>query len=293
MIRMINPVFRREVNTSLRRFKIYIAISVYIAVIVAVAALYLYSTMNLSYRYGFSPKDTIYMYALLSGFQLCLVLITTPALTASSISGERERQTLDLLLMTKMTPKAIILGKLFSSIGIIILLSFATMPVFALLFYFGGVSLLLLLCLELFFVVVACMVGSISIFLSTVFKKTVMSMVVVYLIIGFLCIGTLLIATIFNRIYWGYYETEPSAFIKFLMFLPNPGIGFLSVIDSQIGSNLTNDFFNIGYNVTTNVSPVTAFFADKFWILNVAFNVFVTILFTWLATVFVKKPTKK
>jgi ABC-type transport system involved in multi-copper enzyme maturation permease subunit len=74
-------------------------------------------------------------------FLLTLItLILAPASTAGSISLEREKQTLDLLITTPISSLAIVLGKLLSALSWILLLLLASIPVVALVFTFGGVG---------------------------------------------------------------------------------------------------------------------------------------------------------
>ncbi|MFQ9208670.1 MAG: ABC transporter permease [Clostridium fessum] len=61
-----------------------------------------------------------------------------PALTASSISGERERQTLELMLTTTMEPRDMVLGKLASSLVTMLVLAVSALPVQALVFVYGA-----------------------------------------------------------------------------------------------------------------------------------------------------------
>ena len=50
------------------------------------------------------------LYTFVSSIEFIMLLFIMPALTASSISGERERQTLELMLTTTMEPRDMVLG---------------------------------------------------------------------------------------------------------------------------------------------------------------------------------------
>ena len=52
------------------------------------------------------------MYELVATIEFVLLVFLSPAVTAASISGERERQTLDLMLSTQMTAAQVVVGKL-------------------------------------------------------------------------------------------------------------------------------------------------------------------------------------
>ncbi len=73
-------------------------------------------------------------------FMLVLVLFIVPGLTASAVTGERERQTLVPLQVTLMRPRSIVLGKIGSAAAFVILLVVATSPMLALAYLIGGVS---------------------------------------------------------------------------------------------------------------------------------------------------------
>ena len=79
--------------------------------------------------------------------------------------GERERKTLDLLLTTHLSPWKIILGKLGSSLCLIFLISFSTLPVIGLVLIYGGITLVNLFQLILNLVITGIFIGSIGIFL--------------------------------------------------------------------------------------------------------------------------------
>ena len=72
--------------------------------------------------------------------QTLMIAILAPASTAGTISGERERQTLDLLAVTPISSVAIVVGKLLSALTWVFVLITASIPVAALVFVYGGVA---------------------------------------------------------------------------------------------------------------------------------------------------------
>lgn len=181
---MINPVLRREAKTTLRNWKIFYAVAGYVLIVTIVAAIAIWQLMYNSYNASFDPASMINVYIGLTVLQLVLVLLMTPAFTAGSISGERERQTLDLLLVTKMSPLSIVIGKFLSGLSLIALTIISTMPIFALIMYFGGTSISYIFAVTAYMLLICGAFGAISIFFSTVFKKTVTSMVFTYICTG-------------------------------------------------------------------------------------------------------------
>jgi len=122
-------------------------------------------------------------------------MLVGPVFLAGAVTGERERQTLDLLLTTTITPWQILWGKLFTGLRVsTVLTSFLLWPV-------------LLACLMvsdywrhlpqvggyLTVVILTCLTTAIvALFCSVLFKKTSTSLMTTYLVIGTLfCVPVL------------------------------------------------------------------------------------------------------
>jgi hypothetical protein len=73
--------------------------------------------------------------------QLVLLAMLSPALTTSAVSGERERQSFEMLLTTHLAPAELIFGKFGFAASFIMLSLFSTIPLEAIVFFLGGVSL--------------------------------------------------------------------------------------------------------------------------------------------------------
>jgi ABC-type transport system involved in multi-copper enzyme maturation permease subunit len=117
---------------------------------------------------------------MLTYIQLGLILFITPGLTAGAISSEREKQTLNILLTTAQTSFQIIFGKLTSSIAFLLLLLIAGLPIYSMVFLFGGVSPGQLGIIFLYFFLTMLAIGSIGIMYSTIIRKTIVSMIATY-----------------------------------------------------------------------------------------------------------------
>jgi len=119
-----------------------------------------------------------------------LVAVLAPAFTTGAISLEREKQTLDLLVTTPLSSLGLVVGKLGSALAYVFLLIFASLPMAAVVFLFGGVgpddllrAYVLLICFAIGF-------GAIGLFISAVVKRTQVATVLTYLTILALTAGT-------------------------------------------------------------------------------------------------------
>ena len=298
---MMNPVLRREAITSLRGWRNYAVITFYLALTTGCVALFMYFSAYESYDFSFDPYNMVILYGLLCAVQMGLIVLAVPALTAGSISGERERQTLDLLLVTKMSPLSIVVGKLLSSMAFVLLLIVGTLPVFGVVFYFGGVEILDVLQMMGFMLATAFLVGAISVFFSCIYKRTVVSIMLVYIAMGLLCFGTLTFV-IGTTAYYGFnYDTVQISIAQIILpLIPNPGVGFFSLIDSQLGTDAVSQISHYAFKMLhsgtlTPGTKVLRWIASNYWLTNIIFNLVVGTLFVGLAARFVRpgRETKR
>ncbi|MBR1736576.1 MAG: hypothetical protein IJ736_06115 [Firmicutes bacterium] len=181
---MMNPILRKEMKTSFRKHKIFTGTAIYVFAIMSLAAMIIIPGSILA-NDSSAPTVSMVAYGLVSALQLFLVYVIVPAISGSAISGERERQTLDTLLMTKMTGKDIVKGKLMSSLMVVGLMLFAAMPVYGVIFYYGGIDIIGFIMTMVFIMAHAFYVGNIALYLSAKMKKSIVATITTYaMIIG-------------------------------------------------------------------------------------------------------------
>jgi len=139
----IGPVFTQELVTSPRRLRFYAARAVYVAALLALVAtawLLLTGTQDVR-NVGDMARFGATVFQLLAPLQLALALFFSALLAASAVAQEKDRRTLVLLLMTRLSNSELVLGKLFSSLLQVFVFLAAALPLFLLLGLLGGVSL--------------------------------------------------------------------------------------------------------------------------------------------------------
>jgi ABC-type transport system involved in multi-copper enzyme maturation permease subunit len=127
---------------------------------------------------------------------LVMVVFLSPAFTAGTISGERERKTLDLLITTLIPVQSLVLGKLVSALAYMVLLILIALPIQSLALMFGGVILEEMLIGTLILLVTALLAGSVGVFVSSLLKSSIASTVLTYAAILLLTIGLPIVAGI-------------------------------------------------------------------------------------------------
>ena len=235
----INPILKNESKIGVRTFRFNLMVMLYVGIlsIMAMGAYYLINVDR--YGMGLDLSDfTVLNFALACG-QAVLLMFIVPVLTATSITGERERQTLDILLSTNLSPMKIVLGKLMSTVTKVTLLIISTMPIYAINFLVGGTSFNELIILTIFFISTTIYVGSIGIFMSTIFKTSKSSTVASLITVLFAVVGTLIIgAVVISRDYYNTIQNNNvSTYIinlPFWMYI-NPAIEFIYILIKQSG----------------------------------------------------------
>jgi ABC-2 type transport system permease protein len=190
-------VLSKELRTRMRGRRAALTITVYLLLIAGIGAVMLYMQQR-QFQYGFNASSASnmgsQMFAILSIFQLFLVIFMVPGLTGAAIAGERDRQTLDLLLGTQVSSLGIILGKILSSLSYVFILLLASLPIFSLAFLFGGVSPRQLGLSFIISLASALTLGTIGVFLSVIVRRGQIATVLAYSMTFLLLIGTAIAA---------------------------------------------------------------------------------------------------
>jgi ABC-type transport system involved in multi-copper enzyme maturation permease subunit len=180
-----NPIVSKEVRSRMRSWRAPLVLTAFLAVLSAVGyATYKASTPLVA---GTSNRGQVgvAVFAALAGTVMVLVALIVPGLVGGAISGERERQTLDLLLVTPVGPARIIAGKLASSLLFVLLLVTAALPMFSVVFILGGVDLGAVVAVVVVTLVTALALGGLAMLCSVLLRRTTSSTVSSY-IAGFM-----------------------------------------------------------------------------------------------------------
>ena len=178
----INPIVKKDLRVLSRSMKIAWGIFAYEAVlaIVFLFAIWLIFEEFSGYGYSSNYEAFVSLFPVISGIEFCIIALLMPILTATAISGEKERQTFDILLTTVMTPRAIIRGKVGSAVIRVMVFMIASIPLMALSFTIGGLSWFYLLITIIAFLIFAILTGSFGIFASTLTKKSITAIILTY-----------------------------------------------------------------------------------------------------------------
>ncbi|HVO42193.1 MAG TPA: hypothetical protein VMT34_06210, partial [Aggregatilineales bacterium] len=193
-----NPVVLKELRGRMRGPRAFVVLTVYLLLMSGFAALlYVLFTAQVS-AYGYAATGRIgqTLFIGVVGMELFLVTFIAPSFTASAITGERERQTYDLLRTTTLRASSLVIGKLTSALSYVMLLLLAAVPLQSIAFLFGGVTEIELVLSFAILVVTAVALGAVGIYFSALVQRSVTASVLTYAFALFVTLGLPLIAFI-------------------------------------------------------------------------------------------------
>ncbi|MED1781646.1 ABC transporter permease subunit [Brevibacillus fortis] len=195
--RFRNPVLFNEWKMRMRTNRSPWIILLYLLVLGAMTLTLIFFMTNGGNYYN--PNDTRELFMMLSVFQLGMICFVVPGLTAGVISGERERQTLSVLLTTNVSATRLILGKWLASLSFMTFLVITTIPLYAIVFLYGGISPAQVIKVFGFYVITMFGIGSIGVLMSTLIKRTGIATVVTYAVVFGYAIGSSILAEIIKE----------------------------------------------------------------------------------------------
>jgi ABC-2 type transport system permease protein len=193
----LNPVLARELKQRMRGRLTWLVITGYLAILALILRfVYLGASQSSSGAFAdplasASVGRSIFHWLLF--FMLMLVCFIVPGLTASAISGERERQTLVSLQVTLLRPRSIVLGKLLSSLAFTSLLVVASLPLLSVPFLVGGVSVTEVLKGVVMILLTAVVLACLAVACSALLRRTQAATVIAYGITAALTVGTFIV----------------------------------------------------------------------------------------------------
>jgi ABC-2 type transport system permease protein len=177
---VVNPLIVKDGLARVRTWRAPAIIALYLGLLGVFAWLAFTIQLTGFQRLSGFAQVASNVFTALAIVQLALVCLVAPAVAAGAVSGERERQTLDVLLVSCVPAFGIVWGKLVASVAFVLLLILAALPLFATVFLFGGVDGQQFLEAQVLTVTTAVAVAAVSLFLSALLRRTLAATVVAY-----------------------------------------------------------------------------------------------------------------
>ena len=139
---IIGPVFTREAAVVPRRPRHFVSRGIYalcLLLLTFTAWLVMTGTQRIL-NIGDMARFGSALFQILAPLQLALMLFLAAIQSASNVAIEKDRETLILLLMSRLSNSELVLGKLFASLLSIGVMLVTSLPIFMLIVLFGGTS---------------------------------------------------------------------------------------------------------------------------------------------------------
>lgn len=198
-----NPLLIKELRGRMRGWRPFAILSGYVLVMsLFVFVLYLFfATTQDSMSTPFTANQIgQYLFAGLTVIELILATLITPAATASAISGERERQTYEILRTTLVSAPTLVFGKLGVALLYVGTLLIAGIPLQSLAFLLGGVTPSEVVAAILLMGTTTVFFGSAGILFSALTRQTLSATVAAYGFALFSTVGSFLILIPIERL---------------------------------------------------------------------------------------------
>ncbi len=232
-----NPLIVKEMRERFRTKKTFWILALYLFVMGAILLGFMYiRQMDRSVM----PGENRELFILIAVIQYGMICFIAPALSAGAISGERERQTLNILLTTQLTAWRIITSKLFTSLAFVFLLVVASLPLYSFVFLYGGFSPVQLMTLVLFFATNIVFFGALGLFCSTWIKRTGVSTITAYGLAFFFVVGTGLLLLFLGSLYNELHPDDDPMKLWWMQVLAgfNPVMVMANILGEDFGPPL-------------------------------------------------------
>ncbi len=193
-IRALLPaaIMSKDLRLRMRGWRWAGVATLYVVILGAVAVTFLLQKYNPTAGSDGSNAPAlagIRLFQALSLIQLFLIVFVTPATVSGAISGERQHRTWDQLVLSRASTGAIVWGKLLAGIAFNLVLIAASLPLFSLVFLFGGIGPRDWIGPFAVFLVTVLLFGAISLLVSALTVRLTVSYMISTLVTLLLSVG--------------------------------------------------------------------------------------------------------
>lgn len=289
----LNPIVKKDVEVQSRSMKICWGVFAYELIL---ALVFFLAVMIIQEENRYSNNNIysalVWLYPILAVTQFMILGVVVPVRTASSISGEKERQTFDIMMTTSMTSFSVISGKVVSAIVQSMLFVAASMPVMALPFIIGGMSWSYLFWFLAVALLISFFAASIGILCSSLCRKSISAVIMsygFYLVFFLATVLPYILHMIFS--YSTYYQLANGPQVSYsyqenlyLFLLLNPAVYIVEFFARIMsGESVMNTICNVGSSVQVK-GPIRLVTTGHRWmIVSTILFLAVSVLFLLLA----------
>lgn len=239
MSRFKNPIYEKDrwsANRSRTFFFAVVGVNAIITIIAVIVFINMVWYMKTSSMTDYTAF--LQLYLTLAMAECLMIVLITPTLAGMGISQERENGNLEIFFSSGVTPYQVVFGKFVSCMNMLFVLLVTSLPVFSLVFVYGGIRMSNLIMMIVILLIVALEVCACSIMCSARAKSSAQAVVSAYGINLLIIAGTIFIHLAPSFLYQASYGESlgsPVAWYHYLL-LANPVVTFYGVLNVQAGS---------------------------------------------------------
>lgn len=200
---MLGPILAREWLVAPRRFRFYLQRVIFVLVLFSLVctAWALLAGIQSVRNVGDLSRFGLLVFQIVVPIELAVTMFLSAVSSASNVSQEKDRRTLVLLLLTRLSNVQIVLGKLASSLLSNASLILAALPLLLLIALLGGVSLFQVWMVTLVIAVTTMWCGALATMIAFWREKTFQTLAITFLMIaGWLVFCEVVAAGVIPRI---------------------------------------------------------------------------------------------
>jgi|GEM_PF-1235950 len=219
-----NPCIVAELRTRMRGTKGFTVMACYVlllSIVLLIAFSSVWESGSNSGTSGLLANRTTgrTMFQILTWFQMSLLALIVPAVSAGALTREVERKTIELLALTPLSPGRIVSGRHLAGFLYCMTMLVCTIPLAALCMSFGGISPLEITAVYVSLTAWCFLFAAVSVFFSSLLNGTAAAVLFSYAVVVGYTLGSVGLGgyMMFERLYYG------SAGEPFVLGLINPG----------------------------------------------------------------------
>ncbi len=288
-----NPITIKELRSRMRGGRAFVVLTIHVTILsLIVGLIYASFAFSSSTRSGANGRNAGQaVFAAVIFIEAFVALFVAPIFTAGAISGEKERQTYDILRTTLLSAKDLIRGKLFSALSYILLLLVAAIPLQSVAFFLGGISYEEVILSQIMLIVGSILFSTMGLYFSSVMRSTLASTVATLATGLFLTAGIPLLVAIFFSMAAPvlFMGSTPSDVTQALLIYGGIFLAALNLPASLIVSEFILLEEGTLWAFMQTLDGGTKIWIPSPWYLFIVVNLFLALSFFWLTVRRVKR----
>ncbi len=234
------------------------------------------------------------VFAAVLAIQVFLVIFIGPSFTSVSISGEKDRQTFDLLRTTLLPARSIVIGKLVSALAYVFLLIIVSIPLQSIAFLLGGLSVIELLLSQLLILVAAIAYALIGLYFSSVMRSSLATSLATFGTALLLTAGAPFVAGLLLTLFGAFLpgSSTPSWTLQAVLIYG----GILLAATNLPATLIVSEVFLLEQDTlfywTQLIDGHTVYIVSP-WFLNILFYISLALVLFWASIRQVRKVSQK